>query len=52
MMTDIIKQALAELKSIGNILHGPEIWLAFPLFCLAGFAIGFLIFYHWGDNND
>lgn len=50
----ITAQMIAEIKALGwrCIAYGPEFWLAFPLFCLVGFVIGFLIFYHWGNNND
>ena len=53
-MDTIIAQIIAEIKALGwrCLVSGPEIWLVFPLVCLVGFVIGFLIFYHWGDNND
>ena len=53
-MSEITAQMIAEIRSLGwhCIIHGPEFWLVFPLVCLVGFVIGFLIFYHWGDNND
>ena len=50
-MSEIIKQTLAELRSIGNVIHGPEVWLAFPLILLANFVIGFLIFGNWEDDD-
>ena len=51
-MSEIIRQALDNCRSVYNLIHGPEVWLVFPLVCLVGFAIGFLIFYHWSGNND
>ena len=53
-MSTITEQIIDEIKALGLrcIVFGPEAWLAFPFFCLVGFVIGFLIFYHLGDNND
>ena len=53
-MADFWACVVDEFQALGAwcMIHGPEIWLVFPLVCLVGFVIGFLIFYHWGDNND
>ena len=54
-MTDIIRQALAELRSIGNVIHGPEIWLALPVLfgaCLISAVVGYFVFDHWEDDDE
>ena len=53
-MRDFLATVAAEIRALGwrCFGFGPEAWLVFPLVCLVGFVIGFLIFYHWGDNND
>ena len=52
MMTDIIKQALEELRSAYNLIHGPEVWLAFPWLCLISAVVGFIVFDKWEDDDD
>lgn len=51
-MYDTIRQAIAELRSIGNIIHGPEIWLAFPWLCLISAVVGFIVFDKWEDDDE
>lgn len=51
-MRDFVAQAIAELQSIRNIIHGPEIWLVFPLACLVAGVVGFFVFYKWEDDDD
>lgn len=51
-MSDLIAQIMAELRSVGNIIHGPEIWLAFPFVMFAGLIsalIGYFVFSHWDE---
>lgn len=54
-MAEIIRQALAELRSAYNILHGPEFWLVLPALFWAAFisaVIGFWVFSRWGGDDE
>ena len=54
-MSDIVRQALYELRSFGNIIHGPEFWVALPLLMLAALisaVMGYVIFDHWEDDDS
>lgn len=54
-MAEIIRQALAELRSAYNILHGPEAWLVLPVMFWAAFisaVVGFCVFSKWKDDDE
>lgn len=53
-MNDMIAQIVDEIKALGFncFLHGPEIWLVFPLLCLVAGIVGFEVFSRWEDDDD
>ena len=53
-MIDFVRQVIAELRSVYNISHGPEIWLVLPLLLIAALIsglVGFLTFFFWEDDD-
>ena len=51
-MTDIIRQALAELRSIGNIIHGPEVWIAITIWASGAFCGICVMWLAWGFDKE
>ena len=52
-MSEFIRQVISELR-IGNLLHGPEVWLVLPLLLIAALIsglVGFLTFFFWEDDD-
>lgn len=51
-MGEIIRQAVYNCRSISNIIHGPEVWIAITIWASGAFCGICVMWLAWGFDKE